>query len=157
MKIKKFRKIYDDDAKFVSEPGDPIAIDYMLQIDSDGVGEIVECGKTDLYASIQSHRDSVDLDMILKRYAEGDASALDRVRGFYADLSKMDMNYANLMNMNLRGQKLFESLPSDIREEYGNDYIQFIARGIGNLDISDAAGVVPDEGDEVKQEVKSDE
>lgn len=159
MKIKKFRKVYDDDSSsFVSDGGSRCVADYVLEFDSAGVQDLVEVGQTDTYAAIQSHRDSVDLDLILKRYAAGDPTALDKMTGFFADMSSIGkFNLRDMLNMNIKGKRLFDSLPVEEKQKYGNDYYRFISSNIGNVDFPDDSGVVSDEAAQVDEKAVADE
>lgn len=124
----KFKTIYGDHYKAVSQSGDELRYEREIKYNEDGSSELVICGETDIQEEIQSHADSVDLNIILARYAMGDETVLERVKGFYADVSGMKMNLAEMLNMNERGKKLFDQLPAEIKQIFDNDYVKFLGR-----------------------------
>lgn len=123
----KFRTIYGDHNKSVTEAGNPIQIEYELVIDEQGREELKPSGETDLQEYIQSHRDSVDFNLIIQRYQAGDIDALERIKGIYADVSGLPTSLSEIMNLNNRGKMEFDKLPVEIKQLYGNNYMEFLA------------------------------
>lgn len=158
LKFKGFRKYYNDDFVGRSECGSRYQVDYVLNFNDDGTSDLVECGKIDTYEMIQSHKDSVDLNLIMERYASGDITALERQQGFFADLSQMNLNLADVLNANIAGERLFNELPVSEREKYGNDYNRWLSSNISDSTAHNDAGDIPDEDvREQVEEVKEDE
>lgn len=122
----KFRTIYTAREVVFSEVGDRIKPEYTLMLNDDGVEELQQTGYTDLKEEIQSHHDSVCLENILMRFQNGDDSALDKVQGFYADVSDMPVKLNDVINVAREGKRIFEGLPKDVRNVFGNDYMSFI-------------------------------
>lgn len=125
--MSKFRTVYGDHNKSMTCCGDKYAPEYELFVDEYGREELKEVGKTDLQAYIQSHKDSVDFNLIIQRYQMGDLDALEKLKGFYADVSSIPVSLSEIMNMNIRGQKLFESLPVEVKKLYNNNYLDFLS------------------------------
>lgn len=100
---------------------------YAPQIAKDGTYELIESGREDLYASIQSHADSVDIHVILDRYARGDVGALSRVQGVYADVTGVPGTYAEMLNLVVAGEAQFNSLPLETRAKFDHSYAKWIA------------------------------
>lgn len=123
----KFNKLFDHKKPLKTVAGERYKIEYKLELDEHGVEHLVECGKTDMQEYIQSHADSVDLNMMIQRYTMGDTDALERMQGFYADVSGMPVSMAEMLNVHNKGKMLFETLPQEIREVYGNNYVSFLA------------------------------
>lgn len=123
----KFRTQYGEHLKTKSEAGKELVQNYELRIDEYGHEELRETDMTNLQAEIQSHRDSVDFNLIIARYMMGDVDALEKLHGFYADVSELPVSMAEIMNMNMRGQHLFDSLPVEIKKIYNNNYLEFLA------------------------------
>lgn len=123
----KFRTQFDHNERIASNPGSPIKVEYESYFDDLGNLELREVGKTDLYMDIQSHAESVDINVILARYANGDESALNRAQGFYEDVTKVPTSMIDVMNTVMRGEQMFNSLPVDIKEKFDNNYAQWIA------------------------------
>lgn len=89
---------------------------------------LIETGKTDLYAEIQSHADSVDIHVILDRFAKtGDPGVLSRVQGAYGDFTQMPRTFAEALNTMVAAEQYFLGLPVDVRAQFGHDFHQFLA------------------------------
>lgn len=104
-----------------------VEIEYVPHYAPDGTLTVKEVGKHDLYADIQSHADSVDLNNILARYANGDPSALNVRTGNYGDFVGMPKTYAELLNRTLDGERAFNQLPLDVREKFDFDFGKWLA------------------------------
>lgn len=124
----KFRTQYDPPARFTQEPGSPIKTLYSPKFDENGVMYLVESGKANLYQEIQSHADSVDIHVLLQRYAQGDTGVLARVQGAYGDFTQMPHTFAEALNTMIAAEQYFMGLPKDIRAKFNNSFQQFIAQ-----------------------------
>lgn len=122
-----FRTQFCAHDRVFSEPGNFERTIYTGQFDDDGILRVVVAGKENLDDFIQSHRDSVDLKIMLKRYKSGEIQDLARVRGIYGDFTKAPASYAEMLNIIKQGRELFEKLPVDARAEFGHDYNRFVA------------------------------
>lgn len=72
-----------------------------------GTLELVETGSINLYDEIQSHRDSVDINVILAKYAKtGDISILNKVTSQYLDVSGLPTSIAGFYNLLEDGHRL---------------------------------------------------
>lgn len=123
----KFKTQYDDHARVHVDPGDPVKTLYGPIFDKNGVMSLQEIGKHDLYGEIQSHADSVDINVLLARYAQGDVGALARVQGAYGDFTQMPSTFAEALNTMIAAEQYFMGLPVDVRAQFGHDFHQFIA------------------------------
>lgn len=108
--------------------GNPIKQLYRARYDDAGAVALVDDGQEDLYAYIQSHADSVDVHVMLKRFANGDKDALSKRQGIYADVTGMPRTYAELLNTVNDLERRFMELPPDIREKFGNSFSQYAAQ-----------------------------
>lgn len=108
-------------------PGSPVVPVYEGRFNSNGKLCVVQRGEKDIYSFIQSHADSVDIHVILKRFQNGDLDALNRVQGFYGDFTEMPTSYAEMLNRIREGEEYFNSLPLEVREEFGNNSNVFLA------------------------------
>lgn len=124
-----YQRIFDPDKRrrFAANPGSGVVKEYTARYKQDGVLELVETGEHDLYADIQSHKDSCDLKLIINRYFNGDPAALSRVQGVYMDVSDMPDNIHQAMQMMDNARRDFDTLPVDIKAKFGNDPNQFLA------------------------------
>lgn len=123
-----FRTQYDPPARFIQEPGSPIKTLYSPKFNENGVMYLVESGKANLYQEIQSHADSVDIHVLLQRYAQGDTGVLARVQGAYGDFTQMPHTFAEALNTMIAAEQYFMGLPKDIRAKFNNSFQQFIAQ-----------------------------
>lgn len=108
------------------EVGSTEHILYTSKIDDDGVIQLVESGKENIYDMIQSHKDSCDIHVLLKRFEQGDPDALSRAQGAYGDFTNMPESYAQLLNSVIAGEQYFMSLPVEIRAKFGHSFEQFM-------------------------------
>lgn len=111
-----------------TNPGNRIKTLYGPVFDDNGVMSLIETGKTDLYAEIQSHADSVDIHVILDRFAKtGDPGVLSRVQGAYGDFTQMPRTFAEALNTMVAAEQYFFGLPVEVRAQFGHDFHQFLA------------------------------
>lgn len=113
--------------RFWTNPGSREKVLYAPQVAKDGTYVLIENGREDLYASIQSHAESVDIHVILDRYARGDLGALSRVQGVYADVTGMPGSYAEMLNLVISGEAQFNSLPLETRAKFDHSFAKWIA------------------------------
>lgn len=123
----KFRTQFDDHQHYYTDVGDPEKVLYGPIYTDDGVLELVETGREDLYGYIQSHAMSVDIHVILQRFQDGDVSALTRVQGAYGDFTQLPRTYAEMLNSMIAAETYFNSLPVDVKAEFGHSFQQFLA------------------------------
>lgn len=126
--------------RFISNGGQRERILYQPKFDENGVMDLVESGKEDLYDFIQSHAESVDIHVILARFQNGDIDALSRVQGAYGDFTNMPTSYAELLNRVNEGQSFFNSLPVDIRAKFNHNFAEFMA-GMDKPDFLEKLGI----------------
>lgn len=112
----------------INQPiGSRIHVTYIGKLDKNGVVQLVESGKTDVYAAIQSHKDSCDINLIVKRYAMGDTSALMRGNPQYGDFTEMPRTLAEALNAVNAAQAFFEGLDVEQRKQYDFNFEKFIS------------------------------
>lgn len=114
------------DYEVATEPGDKMRQMWRTKIDVDGIKKLVPDGEYDQDAEIQLYEESVNVNNIIERYINGDDSALDRAKAFYADVSKVPKNMAQILEMNNQAQQVFMQLDPKIRELYDNSYWNFL-------------------------------
>lgn len=82
----------------------------------------------DVNARIQAGKDSVDIKTILKKFTvTGDESYLNQKVGAFLDLTQMPENIIQAKNMELAAKETFDGLPIEVKKEFNNDYMQFMA------------------------------
>ncbi|AXF52780.1 MAG: internal scaffolding protein [Microviridae sp.] len=147
MAAKRFATQYDDLPRVYEPAGSRDKQLYSPMYDSRGVLYLEPSGKHDLYAEIQSHRDSVDIHVLLARYRNGDEAALQRIQGAYGDFTHMPKTFAEALNVMTAAQQYFLGLPVETRAKFGHDFNRFIAAMDGPTWYSDVgfAPPVPDD------------
>lgn len=143
-----FETQFRDPTRVFSNSGSREKIMYSPVFDENGVMELVESGRENLYDYIQSFKESVDINVILKKYASGDVSALAKSQGSFFDCTGMPRTYAEMLNTLIAAENTFNSLPVEEREKCGFSFERWLA----NLDICTDDSLVLDGGDSVPSE-----
>lgn len=94
--------------------------------------ELTQDGEVDIFDSIQELSDYVDIDNIVKRYNNGEVDVLEKVQGFYGDLTSMPVDMRGIYDLNAKGKSLFDALPDAVRDQIG-DYKSFMSLPIDKL------------------------
>lgn len=123
----RFATQYDEHKRRFAPSGDPIKVQYVGQYDDHGNIVLKETGVVNTYQMIQSHKDSVDINVLIKRYVNGDTAALERVQGQYLDCTKLPKSYMEVLNTTIRAEADFMRLPVDVRAKFGHNFAQYIA------------------------------
>ncbi|QCS37204.1 internal scaffolding protein [Tortoise microvirus 68] len=159
-----FETQYRKPKRFFTSEGSPIKITYGAVFDNKGRLQLEEKGSENLYDYIQSFAESVDIHVILKKFANGDSTVLSRAQGFYGDVTEFPTTYADVLNRVIEGENFFNTLPVETRSKFNHSYSEFIA-SIGSQQFFDAFGmskpsdqnvVDPVDLPDVVKEVKSD-
>lgn len=87
--------------------------------------DLSEDGEVDTFDAIQELSDYVDIDNIVKRYNNGEIDVLEKVQGFYGDLTTLPVDMRGIYDLNSVGKNLFDSLPAEVRDQIG-DYKSFM-------------------------------
>lgn len=140
----KFNTQYDARDRIMSHPGNPIKQLYSGSYNERGQVELKEDGTEDLYAFIQSFAESTDIHSILKRYQNGEVDVLEKVQGFYGDITEMPHTYAEALQRIADSEKVFMSLPVEVRAKFGHSFSEFLAAS-QEADFLERLGVKPDE------------
>lgn len=148
----KFRTQYDPSPRVVANPGSPIKTLYSPVFNKDGIMSLKESGEHDLYAEIQSHADSVDIHVLLQRFASGDVGALSRIQGAYGDFTQMPQTFAEALNTFIAAEQYFLGLPVEVRDRFGQDFHQFLA-SMDSPDFAKNMNIAPPEHSQVADTV----
>ncbi len=140
----KFKTQYDARDRIQSHPGNPIKQLYSGSYNERGQVELKEDGTEDLYAFIQSHAESTDIHAILRRYQNGEVDVLEKVQGFYGDITEMPRTYAEALQRIADSEKVFMSLPVEVRAKFGHSFSEFLAAS-QDADFLERMGVQPKE------------
>lgn len=141
----------EDREHIYCNPGELVEDDYRIHYDKNGVRMLVKDGKINTFDEIQSHRDSVDINVILKRYMNGDFTVLNRNDPQYLDTTAFPESFAEWFERGEAAKRYFYSLDPDVRAIYNNSFEQFLS-----AEVPAEFDVKPKENTEVK-ETKTDE
>lgn len=81
---------------------------------------LVKVGETDLQDFIQSFADECDVNRIVERYANGDASVLQRVQAVYSDVAGVPTDLTTAFETVSAARAYYETLPEAARREFGS-------------------------------------
>lgn len=109
-----------------SDPGTPLHTLLKPKFSDDGNYTLVPAGEVSVYDEIQSHAESCDINILMKRYLNGDATALSRAQGAYFDASSMPRTYAEMLNMVLDAENAFNALPVDERAKFDHSFEKWL-------------------------------
>lgn len=113
---------------FVSNPGDPMHVLYSPKVSKSGRVELVESGVQNTDEVIQSYAESCDRALILERIKNGELDLLQKAPGVYGDFTKMPKTFGDVLQLQLDSNRLFDTLPLEIRSKFDNDRNQFFAQ-----------------------------
>ena len=122
-----FKTQYDARDRIFSDPGSPEHITYAGHYDEKGRVVLEESGRENIYDFIQSHAESCDIHVLMKRYQNGDVDALSQKQGFYGDFLDFPKTYAEALNHMNEMERQFMALPVETREKFGNSFTEFLA------------------------------
>lgn len=123
----KFNTQYDKRAPVFQEPGSPIKPVYSPRYTDSGVLDLVQTGTENIYDFIQSHKESTDIHVLLDRFANGEEDVLQRMQGFYGDVTSMPKTYAEVLNAVIVGEETFARLPIDVKQRFNNSFAEWLA------------------------------
>lgn len=154
---------YSPRERIAAHPGNPIKTLYAGRYDANGRVVLEEKGTENLYDYIQSFADSVDINVILARFANGETDALSKAQGFYADVTDFPANMADALNRINQAEEMFMALPLEVRQKFDCSFEQFLSQSgsddwLEKMGMSPAQPVVTDAQQvepEVVQEVKN--
>lgn len=124
--MREWKNQFSDRRRFRTNHGDRMHKLYGAVYDEQGRIRLEEKGEESLYDHIQSFAESVDIHVLLKRFANGEPDVLSRVQGFYGDFTGLPTNYAQLLNTVNDGERMFNSLPVEVRAEFGHNFHEFM-------------------------------
>lgn len=95
---------------------------YQARKMDNGSIDLVQVGEENLYDAIQAEREGCEIATILRRFANGETDVLSRAQGMYGDFTNFPTTYAEMLNKLIEGRAVFESLPLEERQKFGNDF-----------------------------------
>lgn len=119
---------YTPHDRILANVGSPVKVLFRGKYDVNGRVVLEKSGEENLYDYIQSFRDSVDLNVILARFSNGEVDALSKVQGFYADVTDFPNNMAEALNRINQAEEMFKALPLETRQKFDCSFEQFLAQ-----------------------------
>lgn len=115
----KFRSAYSHNAARSTAVGSRYYNEGRVIFSPDG-NMSLEVGKErDRFTEIQSYKDSCDVNMIIKRYENGDQTALLRSNsGVYCDVSSMPKNIHEAVKLSRSVESMYNSMGDDVKSFY---------------------------------------
>lgn len=93
---------------------------YQRQCEAGKEATLVKVGESDLQDYIQSFADECDVSRIVQRYANGDASVLQRLQGVYCDVAGVPTDLTTAFQTVSAARAYYETLPEAARREFGS-------------------------------------
>lgn len=118
---------FPDSKKFVTCAGSKYKTEYSPVVEKDGSITLRPVGKIDFHAYIQSFKEQTDIHYIVNKIASGDTSML-RFDGVYGDFTQYPKTLAEVLQLQIDSNKLFNSLPVEIKQKFSNDPNKFFAQ-----------------------------
>lgn len=140
----KFNTQYDARERVETNPGSPVKQLYSGSYNEKGQVELRKAGQENLYATIQSFAESTDIHTIMRRFVNGEVDVLEKVQGFYGDITEMPKTYADALQRIADSEKVFMSLPVEVRAKFGHNFSEFLAAS-QDVDFLDRLGLKPNE------------
>ena len=140
-----------------SPAGSEWAEQCVIDVDSETGAKVLKIvGRENIYEKIQECLEPTKIENIIRRFEEGDPTALGHESGIYADISDMPTNIIEAQKRIQDVQAKFASLPIDIKEKFGNDPTVFMAEilsgeGLQKLKKEPETAVQEEVKDEQKQ------
>lgn len=138
-----FKTQYDVRDRIQSNPGNPLKQLYAGSYNERGQIVLCEDGTENLYDFIQSFAESTDIHAIMRRFENGEVDVLEKVQGFYGDVTEMPKTYAEALQRIADSEKVFMSLPVDVRAKFGHSFSEFLAAS-NDVDFLERLGVQVD-------------
>lgn len=139
-----FNTQYDARERVETNPGSPVKQLYSGSYNENGQVELRKVGQENLYATIQSFAESTDIHTIMRRFVNGEVDVLEKVQGFYGDITEMPKTYADALQRIADSEKVFMSLPVEVRAKFGHNFSEFLAAS-QDADFLDRLGLKPNE------------
>lgn len=152
----KFRSAYSGHVRSVTPAGSRFYKEARVVFSPDGNMSLEYTKERDRYIEIQSYKDSCDVNMLVKRYENGDETALLRNHsGVYCDLASMPKNVHEMHQLAHGVEALYQSMGSDIKSFYANSK-EFAEAFTTQDKFNEFLGVVSKRKNTVNKEDKSD-
>ncbi len=124
----KFKNKVDDRERKFCEPGSMITYRYGSRLDKLGNRKIEKKQPINRYADIQAYADETNINTILTKYVAGDKEVLAVKAAQFIDATQIPDNLNDLFNQTIAAQDVFNHLPADVKEIFGNNVYNFASK-----------------------------
>lgn len=124
----KFRTKYVKEPYKSSPTGKKIQIEHSMHINLNGVRYLKPDVEKPIYEMIQAHRESTEIERIVKRALNGDMSVLNAMEGQYLDITGAPESLAHAQQIIINAKKEFEKLDLSTRAKFDNNPEIFVAQ-----------------------------
>ena len=146
-----------DNSNQFSEPGSPVLQEYEYSLDNTGHKMLTKKDSfIDVYERIQADADSVDINVLMERFALGDTEAINIRKGEFIDARDFPKTYAEVFQRGLECEQYFDSLPVDLKKMFDNSYSVFFEE-MGSKSFDDKVNEYNDRFVDHRYDIKDDE
>lgn len=118
-----FRSAYDYREGVQPSPvGSRYRTSYQRKINLDGTSSLEECGREDVYDSIQKASNGRLLEDLIRRSSAGDPTAIKPMIDSFVDLAGAPTDLLDAHSKLTSARDSFFQLPASIREKFGNSF-----------------------------------
>lgn len=116
------------DKEYFTNPGDALRVQYAPHVEPDGTIELIESGVENWQEYIDSFKESSEISAVVARFVNsGDPTVLEVKQGMYGDFTSMPKTYAEALQLKIDADRMYASLPVDVKEKFSNDANKFFA------------------------------
>lgn len=152
----KYKTQYDEKkVRYYTNTGEKEHIVYSSKFDENGNIVLFEAGRQNIPEFINSHAESVDINVILQRFTEGDTSALSRRQLMFGDFTQTPKTLADALNLVIAGENMFNSLDPEDKKKFNNNFVQWLAtldKVKAEEEVAAQPAEVPSAGGEAKEQ-----
>lgn len=123
----KFYTKYETHKKTYSPRGDKIQMEHTAHMGLDGRRTLVRDNPKPIYEMIQAHRESCEIERIVKRALNGDLSVLNAMDGQYLDITGAPQSLAHAQQIIINAKMQFERLDTETKAKFDNNPEVFVA------------------------------
>lgn len=135
----KFRSFSNRPVRICCPAGSPERQLYTRKVDSSGNKSLERSGKENVFMAIQLAANGNLAKDLVARSLRGDESAIPSADSLtYADITGAPKSLLDAENRLIDARTLFESLPLDVRNKYGNNFRNFLVAVDDGSWLSDA-------------------
>lgn len=120
-------KYQTEKEKHYSPMGKRIQMEHTAHMGLDGRRTLIADNPKPIYEMIQAHKDSCDIERIVKRAINGDLSVLNAMDGQYIDITGAPASLAHAQQIIINAKEQFNKLDADTKAKFENNPEVFVA------------------------------